>query len=231
MKWIWRRFVNYRMFAYYYDMFVDEDLNDQYVSIIKEYKQSGDVLDLGCGTGKLSVQLALNGYFVTATDISTDMLDVGYHNALMNDVRVQYFVHDILDTVNRDYDIIVMSSDVINYMNHIDDVKKAFENVSLAMNSESIFVFDTLRHDFVKKLDGHHEELLLPDNVFIWDVVGTNLDGQIKHNVKIGTETEIHHQRAFQLKEYNRLLDEVGLKVIKKVKNEDRFILVCKKEM
>ena len=159
------------------------------------------------------------------------MLDIGYHNALMAEVRVNFFVHNILDTVNRDYDILVMSSDVINYMNNIDDVKKAFENVSLAMNSESIFVFDTLRNDFVKKLDGHHEEILLPDNVFIWDVINTNIDGQIKHTVKIGTETEVHHQRAFPIKEYTRLLEEVGLKVVKRVKNEDRFIMVCKKEM
>jgi len=219
------------MFAYYYDMFVDEDLNNQYRSIIKEFKESGDVLDLGCGTGRLSVDLAQDGYFVTATDLSTDMLDLGYHNALMADVNVHYFVHDILDTVNRDYDIIVMSSDVINYMNTIENVKKAFENVSLAMNSESIFIFDALRYDFVKKLDGHHEEILLPDNVFIWDVVSTNLEGQIKHTVRIGSETEIHHQRSFPIKEYIRLLEEVGLHVIKRVKNEDRFILVCKKEM
>lgn len=219
------------MFAYYYDMFVDENLNNQYLSLIKEHKKSGDVLDLGCGTGRLSVLLAENGYFVTATDLSTDMLDIGYHNALMADVRVNYFVHDILDTVSRDYDIIVMSSDVINYMNTIENVQKAFENVSLAMNNESIFVFDALRFDFVKKLDGHHEEILLPDNVFIWDVVATNIEGQIKHTVKIGSETEIHHQRSFPIKEYNRLLDAVGLKVIKRVKNEDRFILVCKKGM
>ena len=212
-------------------MFVDEELNKQYLSIIKEQKYAGDVLDLGCGTGRLSVLLAENGYFVTATDLSTDMLDLGYHNALMADVRVNYFVHDILDTVNRDYDIIVMSSDVINYMNTIENVKKAFENVSLAMNSESVFVFDALRFDFVKKLDGHHEEILLPDNVFIWDVVTTNIEGQIKHTVKIGSETEIHHQRSLPIKEYNRLLEEVGLRVIKRVKNEDRFIMVCKKEM
>ncbi len=51
------------MFAYYYDMFVDEDLNNQYRSIIKEFKKSGDVLDLGCGTGRLSVNLAQDGYF------------------------------------------------------------------------------------------------------------------------------------------------------------------------
>lgn len=212
-------------------MFVDEALNEQYVKIIKEFKESGDVLDLGCGTGRLSVELAKNDYFVTATDLSTDMLDLGYHNALMEDVRVNFFVHDILDTVNRDYDIIVMSSDVINYMNTMENVKKAFSNVSLAMNSESIFVFDALRFDFVKKLDGHHEEILLSDNVFIWDVISTNIEGQIKHTVKIGSETEIHHQRTFPIKEYVKVLEEVGLKVVKRVKNEDRHIIVCKKEM
>ena len=147
------------------------------------------------------------------------LLEFGEKNGLLTDqtdIIINHMIETGTDGLELDYKT---------------NVKKAFENVSLAMNSESIFIFDALRYDFVKKLDGHHEEILLPDNVFIWDVVSTNLEGQIKHTVRIGSETEIHHQRSFPIKEYIRLLEEVGLHVIKRVKNEDRFILVCKKEM
>lgn len=212
-------------------MFVDEGLNDQYVKLITSLKKEGDILDLGCGTGRLSVMLAKEGYFVTATDLSNDMLEVAYHNAIMEDVHINFFVHNILDTVNRDYDIITMTSDVINYMSDVEQVSKAFHNVNLAMNSESIFVFDSLRYDFVKKLNGHHEELLLPDDVFIWDVVATNIDGQIKHTVQIGQETEIHHQRSYPIKDLLKVIEDNSLRVVKKIKNEDRHIIVCKKEI
>jgi SAM-dependent methyltransferase len=212
-------------------MFVDEELNKQYIKLIEQMKESGDVLDMGCGTGLLSILLAQEGYQVTATDLSEQMLEVAYNNMIEAGVHINFFVQNILDTVNRDYDIITLSSDVINYMQKKKDVSKVFENVSLAMNKDSIFVFDFLRYDYIMKLNGHHEEILLPDNLFIWDVVCTNIDGQIKHTVKIGDQEEIHYERAFLPKEYTKLLHKNGLKVVKKVKNEDRYIYICKKEI
>lgn len=212
-------------------MFVDEDLIDTYVSLIKQYHVEGSVLDLGTGTAPLAVKLAKEEYFVTATDISNEMLEVAFNNALIENVRINFYIHDVLDTVNRDYDIICMCSDVINYINSKDDVLRVFENIALAMNPDSIFVFDFLRENFLEKENGHNEEILLPDGVMEWQALKTNIPNQIKHTIKIGNEIETHLQQTYSLKEYTKMLKDKDLIIIKKIKLEDRFVIVCKKEM
>lgn len=212
-------------------MFVDDELNEHYLSLIKHYHKEGNVLDLGTGTAPLAIKLAKSGYYVTATDISTEMLEVAYNNALIEKVRINFFIHDILDTVNTDYDIICMSSDVINYVNNFDDVLLVFKNISLAMSSESIFVFDFVKVTYLDKIDGHHEEILLSDDVLTWSAIKTNIENQIKHTIKIGNDTETHIQTTYLSKDYVKMLKKFDLIVTKKVKLEDRFIFVCKKEI
>lgn len=220
----------YSKLAQYYDMFIDESLNKLYVSTIKHYHKEGSVLDLGTGTAALAIDLAKEGFFVTATDISKEMLEVAYNNALKDDVKINFFIHNIIDTVNRDYDIICMSSDVINYINDKEDVKKVFNNVSLAMNKKSIFIFDFYRTVFLDKENGYKEEILMPDGVLSWNVVKTNVPNQIKHTIKIDNVTETHIQTTYNSKDYVKMLKDNNMHVVKKIKLEDRFIFVCKKE-
>ncbi len=221
----------YTRLAQYYDMFIDDELIDEYLKIVQHTKKDGAVLDLGTGTGPLAIALAKEGFYVTATDISEEMLSVAYNNALEEDVHVNFFLHDILDTVNRDYDIICMSNDVINYIEQDTNIIKVFQNVSLAMNSESIFIFDFLRVPYLEKMDGHHEEILLYDDLLKWSVVKTNIPNQIKHTVEIGTSVEHHILTTYLQKDYLHYLKEASLYVIKKVRLEDRIIFVCKKEI
>lgn len=48
---------------------------DYILELTKRIKNDATVLDLGCGTGVLSMQLALNGYSVFSIDISKQMLE------------------------------------------------------------------------------------------------------------------------------------------------------------
>ena len=67
---------SYRDFARVYDEFMDQTPYDEWLlnilNIFKEYKIDKDaqVLDLGCGTGKMARKLAREGYQITAVDNS-----------------------------------------------------------------------------------------------------------------------------------------------------------------
>ena len=65
----------------------DLDQRDNLIADIPFYleyakKLNGKILELGCGTGRVSIELAKNGYFVTGLDLSESMLEI-YKNKLI----------------------------------------------------------------------------------------------------------------------------------------------------
>lgn len=90
---------SYRDFARVYDEFMDQTPYDEWLlnilNIFKEYKIDKDaqVLDLGCGTGKMARKLAREGYQVTAVDNSMDMLEIA---ASEEDDHILYVLQDMV---------------------------------------------------------------------------------------------------------------------------------------
>lgn len=216
--------------APYYDQFVDPDLNDQYVQFLAKYIDKGTVLDLGCGTGPLAVELAKLGYFVTATDISTNMLERANHNAVLAGVTIHFFVHNILEPLNQTYDAILMSSDVINYLDNEESVRTAFSYIADAMDKKSIFVFDFIHVQYVERIHNYKQDILLEDELLQWSVRKTNVPNQIEHKLTFGRDVETHIQTTFPLKTYRRLLHESGLTIVRKVRTDERVIVVAKRQ-
>lgn len=220
----------YEKLAAYYDQFIDNELNNLYFELIKEHFKKGNVIDLGCGTAPLAIILAKNKFNVSAIDISSSMLERAYNNSINEDVKINFYVHNILDPLNIEYDIITMSSDVINYIDSEEKVEKVFLNISKVMNLDSIFIFDFLKVKYLEELLGYHEEIAVDDSIIIWDVLKTNKTAQVKHKITIGDVDETHIQTTFEERIYVNLLNENNLKVIKTVSLEDRMIFVCKRK-
>lgn len=216
--------------APYYDQFVDQDLNDIYIKYIDKFGIKGTVIDLGTGTGPLAVDLAQKGYFVTATDISTEMLERANNNAVLANVKIHFFIHNIIDPLRQVYDNLIMSSDVINYLNNKEDVLQSFQNIGAAMHENSIFIFDFIHITYVDKIHNFHQDILLDDDVLQWRVQKTNIPNQIKHTLRFGREIETHVQTTFPAKEYRQLLHDAGLTVIKRKRTDERVIFVCKRK-
>lgn len=219
----------YEKLSIYYDRFIDESLYDIYEDFIEKHYENGTVIDLGTGTAPLPIRLAKKGFHVTGTDTSQEMLEEAYNNAVANNLHIHLFLHDVRDPLNHEYDIITMTSDVINYMNGLEETKIVFKNITNAMHDDSILIFDFLLPQFIKKLHRHHEEILVEDNLMIWNAETTNLPNQIKHTVSFGNEKEIHYQQTHMPKVYKALLREVGLDVKRKKKTDERMIYLCKK--
>ncbi|MCF7927099.1 MAG: class I SAM-dependent methyltransferase [Candidatus Izimaplasma sp.] len=220
----------YQELSKVYDYFIDDDLYDTYLTLIQTYSNNKRVLDLGTGTGPLAIKLAKHNYSVTATDISQSMLEIASNKAVGEHVKIRFLLHDILDPIPDTYDIITMSSDVINYLTTTTEISTALNYISTAMTSESIFVFDCLKPSYLKELTGHKETIALDNTSFLWSVEKTKKPNRIEHKVQINNQTETHIQQTYPFKQYKKLLQDNNLTMMTKETTEERFIIVCQKQ-
>jgi 2-polyprenyl-3-methyl-5-hydroxy-6-metoxy-1,4-benzoquinol methylase len=111
------------------------------------YNKGLHILDIGCGTGRHSIELAKRGYQVTGVDLSDSMLQKAKQNAKKHQVQVNFEKHDARKLpFTSKFDIILMlcegafplmETDEMNY--HI------LENASNALKSKnSKLIFTTL---------------------------------------------------------------------------------------
>jgi len=102
------------------------------------------VLDLACGTGKLTEVLCKLGYDMTAVDISPEMLARAMPKlSKYRDPDVLLLQGDMRDfELNDTVDCTVCALDSVNYLTGRGDLLKCFKRVSLFMNPGGLFLFD-----------------------------------------------------------------------------------------
>ena len=157
----------FEAFASVYDVFtegVDYKTRADYIlSLLKKNGiKDGTLLDLACGTGSLTVEFCENGFEVIAVDLSEDMLLLAREKLAPFGDKALILCQDMCEldlfgTVNA----AVCSLDSINHLDNIEDVKTAFEKVSLFMEPGGVFVFD------VNTLYKHRD--ILADNTFVYE--------------------------------------------------------------
>ena len=181
----------------------------------------GILLDLGCGTGSISVRMADFGYDVIGVDASVGMLNIarektaGRNILLLNQPMEEL---DLYGTVN----CAVSALDCINHLDGIRNVKTAFEKVSLFTEPGGIFVFD------VNTLYKHRN--ILADRDFIieddgllccWrntpgpgDSINITLDFFEEEDGVWYRESEEFTERAYDTDTLAAALEESGFEVI-----------------
>ena len=101
---------------------------------------SGYVVDLGCGTGKLTTLLADAGYDMIGIDNSFDMLDMALER---EDDRILYLMQDMREfEPGEKVSAVVSACDSINYILEPEDLQAVFFCVSESLKEGGIFIFD-----------------------------------------------------------------------------------------
>ena len=108
--------------------------------IVKSEKNEITILDIGTGTGCISISLANHNFFVVdALDVSISALDLAKQNAKKNNVDINFIEADILDyRSNKQYDLIVSNPPYIRNF----EKKKMQNNVLNFEPSLALFVED-----------------------------------------------------------------------------------------
>ncbi len=151
----------YGSLARYYDSLMPEGEYRLWAECCESLFRSADirvdtVLDLACGTGRLSFLLAERGFEVIGADISCDMLAVaeGRKAAFSGGVPPVFINQaaeelDLYGTVQA----AVCSMDGVNYIAP-ESVGEAFRRVSLFLERGGVFVFDINTPEKFGRMDG-----------------------------------------------------------------------------
>jgi len=99
------------------------------------------VLDAGCGTGALAVELAKRGARVMATDISPTLIELA-RERLPSDLpngSIDFFAGDMLDPRLGQFDHVVCMDSMIHYHRH--DIAKALAGLAERTRNTIAFTF------------------------------------------------------------------------------------------
>lgn len=102
------------------------------------------VLDLACGTGRMTLELASRGYDMIGVDGSEDMLARAYENMYEREMSGVLFLNQDM----RDFELYgtvgatLSCLDSINYMLGEDDLRRCFACVHNYLDPDGLFLFD-----------------------------------------------------------------------------------------
>ncbi len=139
----------YDMLAPLYDL-INRDVD--YVSwadfiekiVEKECKSRPElVLDLGSGTGKMTLELASRGYDMTGIDYSAEMLDIARAEAEKRGYDILWLCQDMREfELYGTVDLAVCCLDGINHLTTAEDLGKCLSLVHNYLIPDGIFIFD-----------------------------------------------------------------------------------------
>ncbi len=103
------------------------------------------VLDLACGTGSMTIELAKRGYDMIGVDLSVEMLNVARARAYDEDISasILWLCQDMTEfELYGTVDLVVCCLDSINHLTSNKDLEKCFALVKNYLDPNGIFVFD-----------------------------------------------------------------------------------------
>jgi SAM-dependent methyltransferase len=210
----------YQRMAYIYDRLMGEELYDKWLKFVETaWKQAGignpkTILDLGCGTGSLSVLLAKRGHQVIGVDLSEHMLAIAQEKARSQGVASSVlWVHQSMAELELDttVDVILCLCDSLNYLLEEEMVKAAFRKVHEHLNPGGLFIFDVhtpykIINEFTDQPFTWNEE----DLAYIWESELDHERLEVTHELTffIAENIEMYagkgHQRYLRFEEIHK---------------------------
>jgi len=161
----------YNQFASLYDVLMNDfdykSWTDYMEEIFSKYNVKPiNILEMACGTGNLTYQLALRNYKITCFDISAEMLAKAYQK--MGRVsNVKILQQDMIDfKINKSFDSVISICDSINYITSKAKLEKCFINVYDHLKQDGIFIFDINSYYKLKEVIGNNVFVEDRENIF-----------------------------------------------------------------
>ena len=247
---------SYEFLAGCYDRFTYDVYYAAWADYIeKHFRRRGlpgkTVLDLACGTGSLTRELALRGYEMIGVDLSPEMLaEAAEKNRDVGEVPPMFLCQpmeqlDLYGTI----DACVCCLDSVNYVTDPKKLQRAFERVHLFLMPGGLFLFDINTPEKLEGLDGQVFLDETEDAYCVWRAEysrRSKICSYFMDIFQLDLETgqwergeELHRERAYTIRELTGYLEQAGfrdiqvfgdLKLRRPKPGEGRVFFVARKE-
>jgi len=187
------------------------------------FNKNTRILDIGCGTGRHSVELAKRGYYVVGIDLSMNMLNKARFNAKKEKVNVQFIQADARQlNFDNEFNLVIMLCEGAFPLMETDKMNfEILKNASNALVDKGKFIFTTLNglyplfHSVKDFINGHYEIDASKEDTFdlmtfrnIWDYEHIDDDGN-KKAVKCNERYYVPSEITWLLKTLGFLKTEI----------------------
>ena len=185
------------------------------------------VLDLACGTGSLTCELAQRGYEMIGADLSEEMLAQAAEKARDISGIPPIFLHQAMEELDLygTIDACVCCLDSVNYVTRPKKLARAFQRVHTFLMPGGLFLFDINTPDKLRGLDGQVFLDETEDAYCVWRAEysrRSRLCSYFMDLFRLDRETglwergeELHRERAYTIPELTQFLEQAGFRDIK----------------
>ena len=184
-------------------------------------------LDLGCGTGKMTIELAKRGYDMTGVDYSPEMLDRARDAAEAAGLsgKILWLLQDICEF--ELYGTVELALSCLDTVNHITDNKSLDKFLSLVHNyliPDGIFIFDVNGKGKFSRTYSDRSYVMEEESSFcVWQNYYNEKSGICDFYISLFTEDEdgrytrtdeLQRERAYSINTLKRHLLKCGFEFI-----------------
>ena len=202
---------------------------DYYISEIRRYERGRTVLvlDMGCGTGSLTLPFARRGYDMTGLDANPDMLTVARDRAEREGLsdRILWLLQDMTDfELYGTVEAVVSSLDCVNHLLTPRDVKACFSLVHNYLSPDGLFLFDVNSPHKFRTVYGERAYLFEDKSGFCaWQNAFREKSGicdfavtlfQRERDGRYVRRDSFSRERMYSLKSLARYLKETGFELL-----------------
>ena len=221
----------YTGFAGVYDLFMDnvpyEEWSRYLISLLEEQGvDRGLVLELGCGTGRMTRLLAQAGYDMIGVDNSQEMLQIAKEAEGQTD-EILYLLQDM-----REFELygtvraVVSICDSMNYILEEEELLAVFRLVNNYLDPGGVFIFDMNTLYKYREILGENTICEnRKEGSFIWENYYDEEEQTNQYDLTLFIQEpgcpglyqkyeETHVQRGYDLEQIKRLLRQAGLEFI-----------------
>jgi 2-polyprenyl-3-methyl-5-hydroxy-6-metoxy-1,4-benzoquinol methylase len=232
--WIYRDPRHYDLLA---QMTAPADL-PYYLKLI-EGRRPLSILELGCGTGRLTLPLAKRGALVTGLDLSAPLLEWARLKAKTENIAVSLLQRDMRAfDLGEKFDVIIIPYNAFNHLYDLSSISRMIQSTKSHIKPDGLFIIDTFNPNPSKLSFSEisKEEKIIEyidptkkKKIKLFEQTLYNVATQINtvfHRYEFESETEItrdsYEMRIFFPQELDMIMTLNGFKIVHKFGDYER---------